>query len=171
MSANRLRTTILRDLALISFVAVLVMFTNLGGPRLWDRDEPRNAGCAHEMLLRGDWITPVFNAELRAHKPVLLYWLTMSAYTVLGVNEFSARFWSAVLAVGTVFCTYCARTEAFSASDRRMGSHHPGNRSAVCSRWSSGNTRFGTHLLLHAGADDLCARDISIRSRCRAFPH
>lgn len=92
--------------AIIIVVAGVVLFTNLGGPRLWDRDEPRNAGCASEMLARGDWCVPVFNAELRAHKPVLLYWLTMSAYTVFGVNEFSARFWSALLAVGTAIATY-----------------------------------------------------------------
>jgi 4-amino-4-deoxy-L-arabinose transferase-like glycosyltransferase len=40
---------------------------NLGGPKLWDRDEPRNAGCAAEMLQRGDWTVPVFNGELRSH--------------------------------------------------------------------------------------------------------
>ncbi|MCL4205138.1 MAG: glycosyltransferase family 39 protein [Pirellulaceae bacterium] len=92
--------------AIIVLVALVVLFTNLGGTRLWDRDEPRNAGCAAEMLERGDWVVPVFNAELRGHKPVLLYWLMMSAYAVFGVDEFAARFWSAVLAVGTALATY-----------------------------------------------------------------
>ena len=31
------------------------------------------------MMVRQDWVTPVFNGELRVHKPVLLYWLIMSA--------------------------------------------------------------------------------------------
>ncbi|MBC8350626.1 MAG: glycosyltransferase family 39 protein [Planctomycetes bacterium] len=97
---------VLRQGTLVAAVATVVMFTNLGGPRLWDRDEPRNAGCAAEMQARGDWVTPVMNAELRTHKPVLLYWLMMTAYSVFGVNEFSARFWSAALAVGTSLCTY-----------------------------------------------------------------
>lgn len=92
--------------ALVCVLAGLVLFTNLGGPRLWDRDEPRNAGCAAEMLERGDWITPVFNGELRTHKPVLLYWFMMTAYAVLGVNEFAARFWSAALGVATCLCVY-----------------------------------------------------------------
>ncbi len=91
--------------ALVALVAGVVMFTNLGGPRLWDRDEPRNAGCAWEMLQRGDWVTPIFNDELRGHKPVLLYWLMMSAYGTFGVDEFSARFWSALLAVGSACLT------------------------------------------------------------------
>jgi 4-amino-4-deoxy-L-arabinose transferase-like glycosyltransferase len=91
---------------LVVLVASTVLFANLGGARLWDRDEPRNAGCALEMRERGDWIVPVFNGELRAHKPVLTYWLIMSAYAVFGVNEFAARFWSAALGVGTVWATY-----------------------------------------------------------------
>jgi 4-amino-4-deoxy-L-arabinose transferase-like glycosyltransferase len=96
----------LRHQLLVVLVAATVFFTNLGGIRLWDRDEPRNAGCAAEMLAADDWVVPVFNGELRAHKPVLLYWLIMSAYSVLGVNEFAARFWSAVCGVGTVLATY-----------------------------------------------------------------
>jgi len=91
---------------LIVTVAVLVMFTNLGGAQLWDRDEPRNAGCAEEMLARGDWVVPTFNGQLRDAKPVMLYWLIMSAYGMFGVGEFAARFWSAVLAVCTVLMTY-----------------------------------------------------------------
>lgn len=87
-------------------LATIVFFFNLGGPKLWDRDEPRNAGCAREMIERHDWVTPYFNGELRDHKPVLLYWFMMSAYAVFGVNEFAARFWSAVLGVGTVLLTF-----------------------------------------------------------------
>ena len=72
-------------------VAALVFFTNLGGNRLMDRDEPRNAGCAAEMLARHDWVVPTFNAELRTHKPVLTYWFIMSGYAIFGVNEFGAQ--------------------------------------------------------------------------------
>jgi 4-amino-4-deoxy-L-arabinose transferase-like glycosyltransferase len=67
------------------------------------------------MLERGDWIVPVFNAELRTHKPVLLYWLILLSYSVLGVSEWSARLPSAVLAVGTVLCTYAMGRRLFSA--------------------------------------------------------
>ncbi|MEO8494233.1 MAG: glycosyltransferase family 39 protein [Planctomycetota bacterium] len=87
-------------------VSVPVLFANLGVPKLWDRDEPRNAGCAEEMLRRGDLVVPMFDDELRTAKPVLTYWLIISAYKVFGVNEFAARFWSAMLAVGTVLATY-----------------------------------------------------------------
>ena len=90
----------------VSAIACLIFFTNLGTAQLWDRDEPRNAGCAVEMLDRADWVVPIFNDQLRGQKPVLLYWLMMSAYQVFGVNEFSARFWSALLSVGTVGITF-----------------------------------------------------------------
>jgi 4-amino-4-deoxy-L-arabinose transferase-like glycosyltransferase len=103
-----------KHLLLIVLLAIVTFFTNLGGPRLWDRDEPRNAGCAVEMLERGDWVVPMFNAELRIHKPVLLYWFMMSSYALFGQNEFGARFWSAVLAVGTVAMTYGIGRRMFS---------------------------------------------------------
>jgi 4-amino-4-deoxy-L-arabinose transferase-like glycosyltransferase len=107
-------TGFLRHMSLIILVGICVLFSNLGGPRLWDRDEPRNAGCAAEMSARGDWITPVFNAELRTHKPILLYWLMLSAYAVFGISEFAARFWSAALAIGTSLLTYGIGRRLFS---------------------------------------------------------
>lgn len=91
---------------LLLVLASTIFFTNLGRPKLWDRDEPRNARCAVEMMERHDFIVPTFNGELRTHKPILIYWLMISAYSVFGINEFAARFWSAALAVGTVFLTY-----------------------------------------------------------------
>lgn len=96
-------------------VGAAVFFTNLGTAKLWDRDEPRNAGCASEMLERGDWVVPIFNDELRAQKPVLLYWLMMTAYAVFGVTEFAARFWSALLAIGTIIATYFIGRRLFDA--------------------------------------------------------
>ena len=107
-----------RDVIIVSSVAILVFFLNLGGPTLWDEDEPRNAGCAAEMLQRGDWVVPYFNGSIRTHKPVLVYWFMMSAYTVFGVSEFSARFWSAVLGTGTVIATWYIGTQVFS---KRVG--------------------------------------------------
>lgn len=103
-----------RHILLILVVGGMVLGTDLGGPRLWDRDEPRNAGCTAEMLARGDWVTPVFDGELRTHKPILLYWFMMTAYALFGVNEWGARFWSAVCAVGTALVTYGIGRRLFS---------------------------------------------------------
>ncbi|QGJ68565.1 Glycosyl transferase family 39 [Planctomycetales bacterium 10988] len=84
----------------------LMFFLNLGGPELFDEDEPKNAGCGVEMLERGDWIVPVFNGHLRPEKPVFLYWVMILAYNLFGINEFAARAGSAFLAMGTVLMVY-----------------------------------------------------------------
>jgi len=104
-----------RHQLLIAAIAVVVFFTNLGTPALWDRDEPRNAGCAEQMWRDGELIVPTFNGELRAHKPALTYWFMMSAYSVFGPGEFAARFWSATLAIGTCLLTYHVGRRLFSA--------------------------------------------------------
>ena len=104
----------MKHLLLILALSATVMLTGLGSSRLWDDDEPRNAGCAREMLARWDWIVPWFNNELRAHKPVLTYWCIMASYLVLGESEFSARLPSALAAIGTTLLTYSIGRRLFS---------------------------------------------------------
>lgn len=84
----------------------LLFFLNLGGAALWDVDEGRNADCALEMMRADNWIVPTFNAQLRVDKPALLYWLQIFSYSLFGVNEFAARFPSAIAALLTVLVTY-----------------------------------------------------------------
>ena len=105
-----------KHIGILLAISATIFFTSLGQARLWDRDEPRNAGCAVEMMERGDLVVPIFNDELRHQKPALLYWLMISAYKVFGVSEFSARFWSALLGIGTVLLTYGIGRRLFSAS-------------------------------------------------------
>jgi 4-amino-4-deoxy-L-arabinose transferase-like glycosyltransferase len=87
-------------------ISGLMFFANLGGPSLWDIDEGKNANCAVEMMEAGDWIVPTFNGQLRVDKPALLYWLQILSYRCFGINEFAARFPSALAALGTVLLTY-----------------------------------------------------------------
>lgn len=105
-----------KNLGLLVALCLVVFFTNLGGPKLWDRDEPRNAGCAIEMIEAADWVVPRFNDELRTHKPVFLYWLMITAYSVFGVSEFSARFFSALLGMMTVLLTYDMGRRLFNST-------------------------------------------------------
>lgn len=104
------------QLALVLAVSGLTFFLNLGQARLWDRDEPRNAGAASEMAARGDWIVPTFNDELRAQKPILTYWIMLAAYAVFGESEFAARFGSAALSIGTVIWTWVIARRLLGAS-------------------------------------------------------
>src|SRR5262245_58714221 len=91
---------------LLGAVSVLVCFVNLGGPSLWDIDEGHNAEAAREMLAAGDGIVPTFNYRLRSDKPVLLYWLQIAAYRVVGVNELAARLPSALAAALAILALY-----------------------------------------------------------------
>ena len=71
-----------------------------------DADEAYYAEAAREMVESGDWLTPSFNYAERFQKPVLYYWLTAVTYVVLGLGEWSARFWSALAGVGLAFVTW-----------------------------------------------------------------
>lgn len=105
----------LRHQIWIALVASLVFFTCLGAPRLWDDDESKNARCAQEMLVRGDWVVPTFNFRLRPDKPALFYWLAMISYELFGQTELAARLPSALLAVGTCLATYHLGRRLFGA--------------------------------------------------------
>ncbi len=69
-------------------------------------DEPRYAQVAREMLARRDPITPTIGGQPWLEKPVLTYWLMALSMRAFGVNEFAARFPSALLATGVAFLLY-----------------------------------------------------------------
>lgn len=77
---------------------------------LTDRDEGRNAEAGREMYETGDWISPTFNYELRVAKPVFLYWLMSASYRLFGVNEFAARFPSALFGLASILLQYLVLT-------------------------------------------------------------
>ena len=65
---------------------------------LIDRDEPRFAEAAREMIQRSDYVVPYFNNQYRFDKPPLTYWFQTLSYRVFGENDFAARFPSAIAA-------------------------------------------------------------------------
>lgn len=79
---------------------------DLGGLGLTDRDEGSNAEAAREMLETGDWISPTLNYEPRYAKPAFVYWLISASYTLFGINEFAARFPSAVSGLCVMLVQY-----------------------------------------------------------------
>jgi len=84
----------------------LLFFLGLGDMGLTDQDEGRNAEAGREMFESKDHLTPTFNGELRVAKPVFLYWLMEQSYRLFGVNEFAARFPSALFGVGLILIHY-----------------------------------------------------------------
>ena len=87
-------------------VAFGLYSANSGGLMLYALDEAKNAGCAREMYLTGESVVPTFNGVLRTDKPPLHYYHMMVAYRVFGVNEFAARFFSAVYGALTVVLVF-----------------------------------------------------------------
>lgn len=88
-------------LAVIALCGVLFFLGN-GAHGLWDEDEPRYAQATREMLQTRDFVTPRFNTELRAHKPILIYWLMSVPMSVLGTGEFAARSVAAASGIATL---------------------------------------------------------------------
>jgi 4-amino-4-deoxy-L-arabinose transferase-like glycosyltransferase len=85
-----------RRLALIACLGLAIYLLGNSAISLWDRDEPRFAEAAREMMVTGDYVVPHFDGEIRFDKPPLIYWLMAGAYRVCGVGSFGARLPSAL---------------------------------------------------------------------------
>ena len=73
---------------------------------LIDRDEPRFAEAAREMVQGGDYVLPHFNNVPRYDKPPLIYWCQAAAYAIFGQNAFAARLPSLVATAATAVLIY-----------------------------------------------------------------
>lgn len=87
-------------------LSLLVLMINLGHPMIYILDEAKNAGCAREMLVSGNYVVPYFNGQLRTDKPPLHYFFMVLSYKVFGVSAFSARFFSAVFGALTILISF-----------------------------------------------------------------
>jgi 4-amino-4-deoxy-L-arabinose transferase-like glycosyltransferase len=85
-----------RPLIFLLLLGAFLYFANLGGTSIYILDEAKNAGCAREMMDRGDLVVPTFNGELRTDKPPLHYYFMMMSYNIFGVSAWGARFFSAI---------------------------------------------------------------------------
>ena len=96
----------LRDLLILAVILGIPFFQYLGGLPLIDPDEGRYAEIPREMLQSGDLITPTLNYVKYFEKPPLLYWINAASLKIFGLNEFAARFPSALCGLLTVLATY-----------------------------------------------------------------
>ena len=81
-------------------------FLRLGDMALTDPDEAFYAQTAKEMLARNEWLTPYIFDKPQFEKPVLFYILIEASYKIFGVNEFAARFPSALFGLLGVIGVY-----------------------------------------------------------------
>ncbi len=73
---------------------------------LWDRDEPRFSRATVEMVESGNYLVPTFNGQLRADKPILIYWLMSLPVRLLGPSELACRLVAPVATLITALLTF-----------------------------------------------------------------
>ncbi len=93
-------------LGLILAGILSIYFFGLGSFGLIDRADAYYSEGAREMLECEQYLIPQLNYQLFFDKPILIYWLQVFAYKVLGVSAFAARSVSCVSAAILVFLTY-----------------------------------------------------------------
>lgn len=103
---------------LVVAITVFILFFHLGAIPLLDPDEPVYAQTPKEMLAAGDLLSPRIYGDYWYDKPPMYYWLVAGSFTLFGVNEFAARFPSAVTALATVVAVYYYGGRLFN---RRVG--------------------------------------------------
>lgn len=87
-------------------ISALLLFVHLGAAPVYILDEAKNAQCAREMWLAGDWIVPTFNHQLRTDKPALHYWFMGISYSVFGAGAAQARLFSALCGLGVLWVCF-----------------------------------------------------------------
>lgn len=102
------------SLSLIIVVAGILMFSFLGMHPLMDPDEPVYAETAKEMLEFRDFVSPRIYGDFWYDKPPMYYWLVAASFKLFGFSEFSARFPSALFAVGGTVLVYLSGRKLFN---------------------------------------------------------
>jgi 4-amino-4-deoxy-L-arabinose transferase-like glycosyltransferase len=99
----------------------LIWFGSLDYRHLVKPDEGRYAEISREMANTGDWITPRLNGIKYFEKPPLQYWITALAYQAFGVNEWTARLWTAVSGFLGIFVIGFAGSRLFGSQAGQLG--------------------------------------------------
>lgn len=94
------------DLVVLICCSLAIFFFRLGSVGLMDASDTYFAEGAREMIENKNYLLPIVNYQVCFSKPALMFWLIASAYHVFGINEFAARFWSAVSATLLVLMSY-----------------------------------------------------------------
>src|SRR6266516_4019281 len=95
-----------RHFFLQALFAFLIVFMNLGQGDLSGYDDAFHAEQARQILRSGDWWTIEHNGYYNPGFPPLFYWLDALSMKLWGVNDFAAKFPSAMLGWGTILAVY-----------------------------------------------------------------
>jgi 4-amino-4-deoxy-L-arabinose transferase-like glycosyltransferase len=112
---SRNASPIVRFLILVA-VACPLYLAGLGTEGIHRAQEARIAEVAREMRVSGNWLVPKLNAQVRLRKPPLPYWAVLGSYGLFGrVNEFAARFPTALCAIAGILLTGAFGARLFGA--------------------------------------------------------
>ena len=96
------------NLLTIILISALTLIPFIGLTDFSAKGEPREAIVAFTMLDTNNWILPQNNGDEFAYKPPMFHWFVAATSVVIGgVNEFSARFPSALAGVVLAVMTFC----------------------------------------------------------------
>ena len=105
----------LKILILLLLVGYALFFYKVGDRDLWAPDEDEYAQMSREMIRFNNWAFPTVNGQPWAIKPVLYNWLIALVSLPWGdVDEFRARIFSSLAALGTFLATFYFGWRAFS---------------------------------------------------------
>lgn len=90
----------------IAAVAASLYLFRLGAGALLDWDEAIHAEVSREILTGHHWLTLYWNHLPYFRKPPLTFWIRAGFFHLFGINEFWARFPSALAGVGVAVLTY-----------------------------------------------------------------
>lgn len=106
---------------LVAIITILIVFFNLGGVPLLDPDEPVYAETPKEMFAFNEFISPRIYGEYWYDKPPMYYWLVAGSYKIFGMNEFAARFPSAILSIACTLLVYSSGRRLFNERAGMIG--------------------------------------------------
>ena len=87
-------------------VCAALWLIGLGFRGLFNPDEGRYAEIPREMLSSGDWVIPRLNGLVYIEKPPLQYWATAISEATFGQNDWAARLYTGLCALGTVYALW-----------------------------------------------------------------
>lgn len=102
------------DITVLVILAGFILLWNLGTGSLNSWDEAVYAQVSREMLNSHNYMDLTWAGQPWSDKPPLYMWVTVVFYKIFGINEFSARLFSALCGMGTVVVTYLIARQLYS---------------------------------------------------------
>ena len=84
------RGPLMAAVIVVVLAGLLCFLPGQSGIAPMDRDEARFAQASKQMLDSGDYVTPRFQQDLRAKKPVGIYWMQSATASVFGTDAISS---------------------------------------------------------------------------------